>query len=179
MAIRFEPAKQNGKPVRVRYNLPSLFKWNIYGLRPVWYWPCPVHKNQLRRKKPEPVIYTESTSVCHCHNSAVSIYKALLIEERLEYKEAFWQLREECFTQFGTLLFYPSECNDPDYLRMLADSLRFSRNRYKFTINKSWLVCKFIHNLRVWMNVKNVGVEIDNHRYQLGYTECIDCSETE
>ena len=26
MAIRFEPAKQNGKPVRVRYNLPILFK---------------------------------------------------------------------------------------------------------------------------------------------------------
>tara|TARA_R100000234_G_scaffold102305_1_gene71550 strand:+ start:90 stop:410 length:321 start_codon:yes stop_codon:yes gene_type:complete len=74
--------------------------------------------------EPEPLIYTESTSVCSCHSSAVSIYKALLIEERLEYKEAFWQLREECFTQFGALLFYPSECNDPDYLRMLADSLR-------------------------------------------------------
>ena len=26
---------------------------------------------------------------------------------------------------------------------------------------------------------KKCGVEIDNHRYQLGYTECIDCSETE
>ena len=26
MAIRFEPAKQNGKPVRVTYNLPILFK---------------------------------------------------------------------------------------------------------------------------------------------------------
>ena len=74
----------------------------------------------------QPVIYTESTSVCHCHNSAVSIYKALLIEERLEYKESFWQLREECFTKWGALLFYPSECNDPDYLRMLADSLRLA-----------------------------------------------------
>lgn len=78
----------------------------------------------IEERKPEPVIFTESTSVCHCHNSAVSIYRALLIEERLEYKEAFWKLREECFTQFGALLFYPSECNDPDYLRMLADSLR-------------------------------------------------------
>ena len=48
------------------------------------------------------------------------------IEERLEYKEAFWQLREECFTKWGVLLFYPSECNDPDYLRMLADSLRLA-----------------------------------------------------
>ena len=26
MAIRFEPATQNGKPVKVRYNLPILFK---------------------------------------------------------------------------------------------------------------------------------------------------------
>ena len=77
----------------------------------------------IEEKKPEPVIYTESSSVCHCHNSAVSIYKALLIEERLEYKEAFWQLREECFTQWGVLLFYPSECNDPDYLQTLLDSL--------------------------------------------------------
>ena len=72
----------------------------------------------------EPVILTESTSVCSCHSSAVSIYRALLKEERLEYKEKFWKLREECFEQFGALLFYPSECNDPDYLRMLADSLR-------------------------------------------------------
>ena len=80
----------------------------------------------IEERQPELVIYTESSSVCHCHNSAVSIYKALLIEERLEYKEAFWQLREECFTKWGVLLFYPSECNDPDYLRMLADSLRLA-----------------------------------------------------
>ena len=80
----------------------------------------------IEPKESEPEIYTESTSVCSCHNSAVSIYKALLIEERLEYKEAFWQLREEWFTQWGVLLFYPSECNDPDYLRMLADSLRLA-----------------------------------------------------
>ena len=26
---------------------------------------------------------------------------------------------------------------------------------------------------------KKCGVEIDNHRYHLGYTECVDCSETE
>ena len=81
---------------------------------------------ELIEPEPEPKIYTDSTSVCSCHNSAVSIYKALLREERLEYKEAFWQLREECFTQWGVLLFYPSECNDPDYLRMLADSLRLA-----------------------------------------------------
>ena len=73
--------------------------------------------------EPDPIILTESTSVCHCHRSAVSIYQALLIEERLEYKEAFWQLREECFTRWGALLFYPSECNDPDYLHTLLDSL--------------------------------------------------------
>ena len=74
--------------------------------------------------EPDPIILTESLTVCHCHRSAVSIFRALLIEERLEYKEAFWQLREECLTQFGTQLFYPSECNDPDYLDLLADSLR-------------------------------------------------------
>ena len=74
--------------------------------------------------EPDPIIFTESLTVCHCYRSAVSIYRALLIDERLEYKEAFWQLREECFTQFGALLFYPSECNNPDYLDLLADSLR-------------------------------------------------------
>ena len=73
--------------------------------------------------EPDPNILTESTTVCHCHRSAVSIYQALLIDERLEYKEAFWQLREECFTRWGVLLFYPSECNDPDYLHTLLDSL--------------------------------------------------------
>ena len=73
--------------------------------------------------EPYPIIYTESITVCHCHRSAVSIFKALLIEERLEYKEAFWQLREECLTQFGTQLYIPSHCNDPDYLDVLADSL--------------------------------------------------------
>jgi len=33
-------------------------------------------------------------------------------------------LREECFTQWGSLLFYPSDCNNPDHLELLADSLR-------------------------------------------------------
>ena len=73
--------------------------------------------------EPDPIILTESLTVCHCYRSAVSIYRALLIDERLEYKEAFWQLREECFTQWGSLLFYPSECNDPDPLHLLLDSL--------------------------------------------------------
>ena len=73
--------------------------------------------------EPDPIIFTESLTVCHCHRSAISIYRALLIDERREYKEAFWQLREECFTQWGVLLFYPSECNDPDHLHTLLDSL--------------------------------------------------------
>jgi hypothetical protein len=73
---------------------------------------------------PEPVILTESTSVCHCYNSAVSIYRALLRENRLEYRQSFWKLREECFMNFGALLFYPSECNNPFHLELLADSLR-------------------------------------------------------
>ena len=73
--------------------------------------------------QPNPIILTESLTVCHCYRSAVSIYRALLIDERLEYKEAFWKLREECFTQWGALLFYPSECNNPDHLHTLLDSL--------------------------------------------------------
>ena len=73
--------------------------------------------------EPDPIILAESLTVCHCYRSAVSSYSALLIDERLEYKEAFWQLREECFTQWGVLLFYPSECNDPDHLHTLLDSL--------------------------------------------------------
>ena len=74
--------------------------------------------------EPDPLILTESISVCHCHRSAVSIFRALLIDERREYKEAFCKLREECLTQFGTQLFIPSHCNNPDYLDVLADSLR-------------------------------------------------------
>ena len=73
--------------------------------------------------EPDPIILTESLTVCHCYRSAVSIYRALLIDERREYKEAFWKLREECFTQWGALLFYPSDCNDPDHLHLLLDSL--------------------------------------------------------
>ena len=70
------------------------------------------------------VINTESSTVCECHNSAVSIYRALLWENKLEYRQAFWKLREECFMNFGALLFYPSECNNPFHLELLADSLR-------------------------------------------------------
>ena len=73
--------------------------------------------------EPDPIILTESLTVCHCYRSAVSIYRALLIDERREYKEAFWKLREECFTQWGVLLFYPSDCNDPDHLHTLLESL--------------------------------------------------------
>ena len=73
--------------------------------------------------EPDPIILTESLTVCHCYRSAVSIYRALLMDERREYKEAFWKLREECFTQWGALLFYPSDCNDPDHLHTLLDSL--------------------------------------------------------
>ena len=73
---------------------------------------------------PEPVILTESSSVSHCYDSAVSIYRALLWVNRLEYRQSFWKLREECFTNFGALLFYPTECNNPFHLELLADSLR-------------------------------------------------------
>ena len=70
------------------------------------------------------VISTESSTVCECNNSAVSIHRALLFENKLEYRQAFWKLREECFMNFGALLFYPSECNNVFLLELLADSLR-------------------------------------------------------
>ena len=75
-------------------------------------------------KESDSIIYTSSETVCDCHNSAVSIFSALLVEERLEYKELFWKLRQECLTKFGTMLYYESPCNNPDYLAYLADSLR-------------------------------------------------------
>lgn len=74
-------------------------------------------------KQPEPVILTSSESICHCYDGAVSIYEALFIEEKLEYKKAYWKLRQECLTKYGILLFYDSECNDVLYLMMLNDSL--------------------------------------------------------
>ena len=73
--------------------------------------------------EPDPIIHTESLTVCHCHRSAMSIYRALLIDERREYKEAFWKLREECFTKFGSMIFIPTDCNDPDHLQLVLDSL--------------------------------------------------------
>ena len=73
---------------------------------------------------PEPVIFTSSESICECYRSFVSVHEALFVENRLEYRQAFWKLREECLTQFGIQLFWPSECNNPDYLDILADSLR-------------------------------------------------------
>ena len=74
-------------------------------------------------KQPEPVILTSSESICHCYDGAVSIYEALFIEEKLEYKKAYWKLRQECLTKYGILLFYDSKCNDVLYLMMLSDSL--------------------------------------------------------
>ena len=35
--------------------------------------------------EPDPIILTESLTVCHCYRSAVSIYSARLIDERREY----------------------------------------------------------------------------------------------
>ena len=45
------------------------------------------------------------------------------MEEKLEYKKAYWKLRQECLTKYGILLLYDSECNDVLYLMMLSDSL--------------------------------------------------------
>jgi hypothetical protein len=59
-------------------------------------------------KQPEPVILTSSESICHCYDGAVSIYEALFMEEKLEYKKAYWKLRQECLTKYGILLLYDS-----------------------------------------------------------------------
>ena len=79
-------------------------------------------ENITKSEEPEPLFFSSET-ICDCHKSAVGIHLSLIKEETQEPKDMFQQLREECLMKYGSFLFIPSDCNDPDYLQTLSDSL--------------------------------------------------------
>ena len=68
-------------------------------------------------------IYYSSVSVCDCSKSAISVLSALIEDEQQLYIDMFQDLRMNCLTKYGTQLFTPTECNDPDTIGELVDSL--------------------------------------------------------
>ena len=68
-------------------------------------------------------IYYSSVSVCDCSRSAIDVLSALIEDEQQLYIDMFQELRMNCLTKFGTQLFTPTECNDPDTIGELVDSL--------------------------------------------------------
>ena len=68
-------------------------------------------------------LYYSSVSVCSCSKSAIDVLSALIEDEQQLYKTMFQELRMNCLTKFGTQLFVPSHCNDPDEIGELVDSL--------------------------------------------------------
>ena len=68
-------------------------------------------------------IYYSSVSVCSCSKSAIGVLSALIEDEQQLYIDMFQELRMNCLTKFGTQLFIPSHCNDPDTIGELIDSL--------------------------------------------------------
>ena len=76
----------------------------------------PVEKERLD-------IYYSSVSVCDCSKSAIDVLSALIEDEQHLYIDMFQELRMNCLTKFGTQLFIPTDCNDPDTIGDLVDSL--------------------------------------------------------
>mgnify|MGYP003138181956 CR=1 FL=1 len=68
-------------------------------------------------------IYYSSVSVCDCSKSAIDVLSALIEDEQQLYIDMFQELRMNCLTKFGTQLFTPTDCNDPDTIGELVDSL--------------------------------------------------------
>ena len=68
-------------------------------------------------------LYYSSVSVCSCSKSAIDVLSALIEDDQQLYKTMFQELRMNCLTKFGTQLFLPTECNDPDTIGELIDSL--------------------------------------------------------
>ena len=68
-------------------------------------------------------LYFSSVSVCSCSKSAIDVLSALIEDDQQLYKTMFQELRMNCLTKFGTQLFLPTECNDPDTIGELIDSL--------------------------------------------------------
>ena len=68
-------------------------------------------------------LYYSSLTVCDCYQSAMSVIGNLIEYEDEAYKMLFQELRMNCLTKYGSQLFIPTECNYPDSLQMLMDSL--------------------------------------------------------
>ena len=79
--------------------------------------------NRLPVEKEGLDIYYSSVSVCSCSKSAIDVLNALIEDEEQLYIDMFQELRMNCLTKFGTQLFTPSHCNDPDTIGELMDSL--------------------------------------------------------
>ena len=78
---------------------------------------------RLPLEKEELDIYYSSVSVCSCSKSAIGVLSALIEDEQQLYIDMFQELRMNCLTKFGTQLFIPTDCNDPDTIGELVDSL--------------------------------------------------------
>ena len=68
-------------------------------------------------------LFYSSVSVCNCYKSGMSVLSNLIEYNEQVYKDLFQELRMNCLTKYGTQLFIPSNCNYPDSLQMLQDSL--------------------------------------------------------
>ena len=79
--------------------------------------------NRLPIEKERSDIYYSSVSVCSCSKSAIDVLSALIEDEQQLYIDMFQELRMNCLTKFGTQLFTPTECNNPDTIGELIDSL--------------------------------------------------------
>ena len=82
---------------------------------------CADERIPLEKEKLD--IYYSSVSVCDCSRSAIDVLSALIEDEQQLYIDMFQELRMNCLTKFGTQLFTPTECNDPDAIGELLDSL--------------------------------------------------------
>ena len=77
---------------------------------------------QPTQQDPADLFYS-SQSICDCHTSAMGIMHALFQNEYAIYKTMFKELRYNCLSKYGTGLYVPSYCNNPDSLQILLDSL--------------------------------------------------------
>lgn len=74
--------------------------------------------------KPEfPDLYYSSLSVCDCYKSGMSVLSNLVEYKEDMYRTLFQELRMNCLTKYGSQLFIPTNCNYPDSMQTLIDSL--------------------------------------------------------
>ena len=93
----------------------------------LWVWlilfsiGCVDHR--IAEEELELDLYYSSVSICSCHKSGVEVLSALIKDDQQLYKTLFQELRMNCLTKYGTQLFVPSHCNNPDEIGELVDSL--------------------------------------------------------